>query len=150
MDKILDTFEKWEKNKLEPVDPTLYSAIFFLTNSVTAYYFGYFTYSLLFFILFLTSILLRLHRNNFTFLLDKTFVNLVTLYGGYIFFIKLHLIHPFSIFLIVGTFLKTAFLFYYGYMTKSFCYDKNKEIADAYHSLLHIVASIGHHLIVIV
>ena len=150
MDKILDIFEKWEKNKSEPVDPTFYSAAFFLTNSVTAYYFGYFTYSLLFLILFLTSILLRLYRTNFIFLLDKTFVNLVSLYGGYILFTKLHSIHPFSIFLIVGTFLKTVFLFYYGYMTQSFCYDKNKEVAAAYHALLHIVASFGHHLIVTV
>lgn len=131
-------------------DPTLYTSIFFLTNSVTTFYFGYMTYSILFFLLFITSVLVRLYRSEATFLLDKTFVNLVTLYGGYILYTKLPLINPVVIFLIISTFLVTLFLFYYGYMTRSFCYDDDKIVANTYHSLLHTIASIGHHLIVMV
>jgi hypothetical protein len=133
---------------IERPDPTLYSSIFFLTNSVTTFYFGYMTYSILFFILFLTSILVRLYRTDATFLLDKTFVNLVTLYGGYILYKKLSFIDPVFLFLIVSTFIATVFLFYYGYITQSLCYDKDKIVANSYHSLLHTIASVGHHLIV--
>ena len=116
---------------IERPDPTLYSSIFFLTNSVSTFYFGYMTYSLLFFFLFITSILVRLYRTDATFLLDKTFVNLVTLYGGYILYKKLSFIDPVLLFLIVTTFIATVFLFYYGYMTRSFCYDEDKIVANS-------------------
>jgi hypothetical protein len=49
----------------------------------------------------------------------------------------------------VVTFIGTLFLFHYGYSTQSYCYDQDKEVGKLYHSLVHVLSSIGHHCIVL-
>jgi len=51
--------------------------------------------------------------------------------------------------LILSTFGFCIWVFYYGYMTKSLCYHPNKKISNHYHALLHLIGSIGHHMIIL-
>lgn len=44
----------------------------------------------------------------------------------------------------------TIFLYLYGDITNSFCFDKNTEIGNKWHSVLHFISSIGHHAIVLI
>ena len=128
---------------------TLLSSFIFLTNSFIAAHFNYVLYSVLFFILFLTSILFRLNKNMFTYALDKLFVYAIILYGGYMFYMKYPSIHTLISLLIVSTFLSVIFMYEYGYVTKQYCFDNDSVLSETYHALLHVVSSIGHTLIMI-
>lgn len=140
--------EKDTKEKLP--DLTLYSSFLFLINTIVAIYYKYTVYSILFFFLFITSILYRtLNRNELVFMIDKFAIMLVTIYGGYIFYSKFNNISSHYSFFIISTFLLTVFLFYYGYLTDTFCYDPNPNYASGYHSLLHLISCIGHNLIIV-
>lgn len=39
------------------------------------------------------------------------------------------------------------FLYYFGYFINQFCFDTDENVGHMYHSLLHAVSSIGHHMI---
>jgi hypothetical protein len=128
---------------------TLLSSFIFLTNSFIAAHFNYMLYSVLFFALFLTSILFRLNKNIFTYTLDKLFVYAIILYGGYMFYMKYPSIHTLISFLIISTFFSVVFIYEYGYVTKQYCFDNDSVLSETYHALLHIISSIGHSLIMI-
>ena len=49
--------------------------------------------------------------------------------------------------IIILTFLATIYLYSYGYAKQIYCFDKNQEREMMFHSGLHIISSIGHHLI---
>ena len=51
--------------------------------------------------------------------------------------------------LIIGSFLGTFFLFFWGRQTKSYCFDEDEKVSEVYHALLHLLSSVGHHLIII-
>jgi membrane protein DedA with SNARE-associated domain len=72
----------------------------------------------------------------------------IVLYGGYLFYKKTIQVsdQPNLILsaIIVATFLATICLYYGGY-----CFHEDKNEADWYHSLMHILSSIGHHFIII-
>ena len=128
---------------------TLLSSFIFLTNSFIAAHFNYVLYSVLFFILFLTSILVRLKRNIFTYTLDKLFVYAIVLYGGYMFYMKYPSIHTLISFLIISTFLSVVFMYEYGYVSRQYCFDTDTALAETYYSIMHVISSVGHALIMI-
>jgi hypothetical protein len=66
-----------------------YSSFIFLINVLIASYYKYYIYALLFFILWITSLIVHSNCNIYTNLLDKLAISLVVLYGGYIFYTKL-------------------------------------------------------------
>jgi len=151
MDQILQRFNTWSNDieALKPVDPTYYSSYLFLTNAFLTYYYKYFTYCLLFTSLFITSILYRKYYSDISFYIDKLAIILVILYGAHILFIKYKQMSIIRISCIITTFLSVGFLFYYGYLTKQFCYDPLPITGLYYHSILHAISSIGHHLITV-
>ena len=141
--------ERWEieRNKIKDPDPTFYSSFIFLTNAVTAFRYGNYTYSLLFVLLFITSIVYRIYdKHVYTFILDRFLIVCVIGYGGYVFCSK-NISRIFSC-LIIGSFLTIMYLFYYGYTMSIYCYDPNENVSNGYHSLLHLISSIVHHLII--
>lgn len=144
---LLDHLTRWEQSRPSSLDPTFYTSFIFLTNAFIAFWGGYWIYALLFIILFKTSILFRLYPTNIVFMIDKIAVNAVVLYGGYILYHRSLSIIGTT--LIVSTFLLTVYLFYYGYLTQTYCYDKEYQTAKKYTSLLHLISSFGHHLIVL-
>jgi len=137
------------RTKNKRLKETLLSAYIFLTNFIFAYLMKYDIYAILFLCLFVTSILMRIEENVFTYYLDQVFLYLVIGYGAYTFFNKFLVIPFYLSLLIICTFLATAFLFFWGFKTKSYCFDKDEKTGEVYHALLHIISSIGHHLIII-
>ena len=146
---ILQCFVRREESQPQPLDPTFYTSFAFLTNALVNFTSGYPLYALLFATLFKTSILWRLYPSTATFILDKLAVNAVVAYGGYTLYQRLPDLSYAWIALIVSTFAATIYLFYYGYLTQTYCYDKRKTTQLNYHSLLHLISSLGHHLIVL-
>lgn len=130
-----------------------YSSIVFITNSILALYYNYLVYSLLFFILVITSLIVHSDNNIYALGIDKIAIFCVVFYGGYLFFEKCkHITSTSQIILAIiaiMTFLTTIYLYYYGYMNNTYCYHEDRYIGNLYHSLLHIIASVGHNIIVI-
>ena len=98
--------------------------------------------------LFSTSVLLHSNNNIYTLLLDKVSIFAIVCYGGYTFYNNLT---PFTCnlndkimpVLIILTFLLTTYLYYYGYMYNKYCYCEDTDKANQWHSLLHIISSVG-------
>ena len=134
----------------------LLSSLLFITNVFTALYKCDFIYAALFALLTSTSI--AFHSKNyraFTFLMDKFAIYSIVFYGGYSLYC-LSWAHSYygyvgRIYIIatISTFVFCIWVFYYGYMTKSLCYHPNKLTGNSYHALLHLIGSIGHHMIIL-
>jgi hypothetical protein len=65
-----------------------YSSFVFLANVIICFLYDYNFYALLFFILFITSLIVHSYTNSFTLLIDKFSIMGVVLYGGYLFYTK--------------------------------------------------------------
>jgi hypothetical protein len=52
--------------------------------------------------------------------------------------------------LVVIAFLTCLFLYYYGYISNKYCFTDDIDIACMFHSLMHLISSFGHHIIVMV
>lgn len=124
------------------MDLTL-SSLVFTTNILSTWYYGDSVYCILFCGLTITSIFF--HTYGEMSILDKMMVFAVVTYGGYKMYQKWTWIKGLPI---LATFLVTVVLFFYGYWCSVFCYHPDKSLADFYHGLLHIISSIGHHLII--
>lgn len=134
----------------------VYSSFIFTTNIITAFYMNYYLYAILFSILTITSVI---HHSKFFYknyyiyskILDRFAVFCVIIYGGIILYNKIiikgysHIILNLSI---VICFLLVGYLYTYGYYVNEYCFDKDYCIQNNYHALLHIISSIGHHLII--
>ena len=130
-----------------------YSSIIYITNSGLALYYNYLVYSMLFFILVITSLIVHSNTNIYTILIDKIAIFCVVFYGGYLLFEKCKKINNANqmilVIITVSTFLATIYLYCYGYLYNKYCFNEEKCTAKLYHSLLHIISSIGHNIIVI-
>jgi hypothetical protein len=139
-------------NIISPQESNLliYSSLFFVTNTISAYCLNYYTYSFLFCSLTLTSLMFHTHHSLYTYIIDKIAILSIVLYGAYMIYHKKLMDHTLSMCIIGCTFVLTLVLFCYGYWANCFCYHPNKIISDRYHSLLHLISSIGHHYIICV
>lgn len=131
---------------------TFYSSLIFLTNVAHNLIYENYLYATGFMFLSITSLIHHYNTTNLTYVFDKTGIIFVVLYGGYFFYKKcLNIQKPVEYFyatVIVITFLSTIFLYYYGYQNNNYCFSLDKDDAQFYHVLMHIVSSIGHHLII--
>lgn len=139
----------------------VFSSLLFSTNSITALYKEYYVYSLLFLQLTVTSILFHLTYNFYINILDKISILCIVFYGSILFYDKFYEYHSIdthligyriqfeiSKYVIILSFLLTLFLFIYGYWTEQYCYDKEENVGNYYHFVLHCLSSIGHHCII--
>jgi len=132
---------------MEKKDITYYTSFFFLINVCIGVYVNKLLYAILFLFLFITSILCRTYKNDYTHLADKLAIYLVILYGAYM---LLYINAPLYIYVfIISTFLLTIFLWHYGYYTRQFCFDTDMKVSFKYHGILHLASSIGHMLIML-
>ena len=144
---------KNKTKKKKPKNPKQHNLLFFssfifITNAITAYYKNDIPYCLLFVSLTATSLTVHTYDNFYTNTLDKIIIGCVVLYGAYRITSKISPeTHIFTISLIVLTFLSNIILYLYGYYSNQFCFHPQKYIADQYHYYLHVLSSIGHHLI---
>ena len=130
-----------------------YSSTIFLVNSIAAFYFDYYLYSFFFFLLVITSLVVHSNNNIYTNIIDKISILFIVFYGGWIFYKKCLL--PIDIkrmglmITIVSTFLITIYLYLFGYINRQYCFCSDINLANKYHSLLHMISSIGHNLIIL-
>jgi small-conductance mechanosensitive channel len=134
----------------------IFSSFIFVINIIVAYYYKYYIYGSLFVALFISSILFHSNPQNiYTNIIDRIIILAIFMYGGYIFVTKqkqkqIQKNNNIQIQIaIILSFLTTIYLYYYGYLYNKYCYDTNIQIANIYHSLLHVIGSIGHILIII-
>lgn len=136
----------------EPIitsNPLILSSLFFLTNALVAFLKKYYLYALFFLVLTMTSLIFHNYDTVYTNFVDKIAILSVVIYGGYLLFQKMCAKHAFTCFLIILTFLLAIYLYIYGYMNKMYCFSEDSCEGSAYHSILHLISSLGHHLIII-
>ena len=78
----------YERSLIHEPNPMFFSSFFFLTNVLIAYKYKHNTYYVLFFALFITSIIVHSHDTFITNLVDKLSIAAVVSYGGYTFVTK--------------------------------------------------------------
>ena len=121
-----------------------YSSFVFLFNAFIAHQYNSIIYSVLFAGLFVTSIIFHSNRTPTTKTIDQVFVALIILYGFYQFVIKMQKNAFLSAFAIL-----TFVIVNYLYFSTDYCSHADANIGDMYHSLLHVISSIGHITIII-
>jgi hypothetical protein len=140
----------------DPCNICVYSSLIFLTNIFLALYYNHYFYAFLFLSLTITSVIHHTYNTDYTSIIDKISVYAVIFYGGFIFYTKyikdiINIINTKDIvkpLIIVSTFLSVVFLYGYGYLTDNYSFHPNQDVSQIYHSLLHIISSIGHHFII--
>lgn len=124
-----------------------YSSFIFIINVLVAFYCGYYLYATLFFALLMTSLLYHIQSTPATKILDKIAIFSIVIYGGYIFYQKISSPlerDPRLSFLIVFTPLLVAFMYYYGYLYQCLCFCDDPAQANLFHSVMHLIVSLGH------
>lgn len=137
-----------EKTKITKPSLLFYSSFVFITNVISSFYKEYYTYSFLFIVLTITSLIFHSKSTIYTNIVDKVSIFCIISYGGYVLYNKISIEKYFLIMIIITSFLSCIFLFTYGYFTNQYCFHSKKRIGDKYHALLHCITSIGHHLII--
>ena len=132
------------------------SSCIFIINTILGIYCNYIIYSLLFFCLFITSIIHHTYKTDFTYIIDQVSVLYVVLYGGLLFYQKLFYINNTISFkyismaiLIIVSFLLVNYIYYYGYYSQKYSFDIDTHLASKYHALMHYISSFGHILIML-
>jgi len=102
--------------------------------------------------LVITSLVVHYNNNIYTNIIDKISILFIVFYGGWLFYKKCLL--PIDIkrvglmITIVSSFLITIYLYLFGYINRQYCFCSDINLANQYHSLLHMISSIGHNLII--
>ncbi len=129
----------------------LFSCLIFLTNVFFSILYGYNILGLLFLLVTISSVYFHSNYTTFSYLIDQIFVINVIIYGFYLSYLKCltcaydeKLLYKF---IIASCILSNFILFHYGRLYNKFCYDK--KYGSYYHSLLHILASISYHVVII-
>ena len=125
-----------------------YSSFMFITNILAAFICEYNIYSLLFANLTITSVMFHINNTIYTNILDKIAILAVVFYGTWLLYTKINANNIEYVSIIVMSFILSITIFFYGYCSKKYCYDPNKNISDQFHCWLHIISSFGHHFII--
>jgi hypothetical protein len=143
------------------MNPLILTSALFSTNAFSASCKKYYLYSLCFTCLTLTSLAVHGSWTRFSptnvnalLLLDKAAIASVVVIGGYIFYEKCTAISRFSFIYekitIIATFLFVILLYCYGWYIEDYCFCPDPHQADEYHMLMHLIGSLGHHLIALI
>jgi hypothetical protein len=131
-------------------NPCFWSSFLFLTNVIVSYYYDAPIYFALFFALFISSIFLHFTQNECVRIIDKGIIYSIVLYGFYVFLYKCFYTENanwFYIYTIFMTFIATIVLYYSK--IADILVNVNGITGHFYHTIVHLVGSIGHNLIVI-
>jgi hypothetical protein len=151
---IIKNIIKYKSNSI-----LVYSSMIFFINIIFSFIYKYYVGSVLFLFLLITSLFVHSNNNLYVNIIDKIAIILLIFYGFYVYIpkcikIKEHkgdkLLHKIFISIMtLFTFILGCFIYIYGYLNNEYCWNKNKNIAGMYHSIMHMVNSIGHILLVI-
>ena len=123
----------------------IFSSLIFISNSFTCFICNQIIHSVLFFLLTCTSITVHYNDNIITNVLDKIIIGFIFINGLILFLTKNN--KNKNVF-IIFTFLFVVVVYIYGYINNKYVFDKNDQISKQYHLLMHLIGSIGHHLLV--
>jgi hypothetical protein len=132
-------------------NPCFYSSLFFISNIIIAYYYSEYIYFTLFCILLSTSLILHYTQNKYMAIIDKFAVYSVILYGIYIYSSKCgecySSYHYFCLWIVFLAFIGCIYIYFTGisYTPVNFC----GVFGNWFHSIIHLLASIGHNIIII-
>lgn len=121
----------------------IFSSLIFISNCLTCFIYKEIIHSILFFLLTCTSIAVHYNDNIITNVLDKIIIGFIFMNG-----LKLFLLKKNKNIFIIFTFLFVVFVYIYGYINNKYVFDNNNIISKQYHFLMHLIGSIGHHLLV--
>jgi hypothetical protein len=144
---IYDNYTRHE-DIINKTNILLFSSLFFTTNILTAFLKEYYLYSVLFCFLTLTSLIYHSKNNIYTKSIDKLAILSIVIYGTYIVYDKRSVNNLFNCLFVVFIFLACIYLYFYGFITKQYCFCSDIRIAQKYHFTIHIISSIGHHFII--
>ena len=125
-----------------------YSSFLFLSNAATTFYKKYFVYSFMFLCLTLTSLVFHSDPTPLKMRVDQCVVAAVLIYGGWLFYKKLPA-NPIWVAAVLFTFMLAVYLYTYGFYTQQYCFHPDKMVGNRYHCLVHVIASLGHNLIIL-
>lgn len=128
-------------------NPCVLSSLIFLTNAHSAIMTDKCLYSVLFVLLTTSSVINHWNTSPLKQTIDKICVYAVVLYGLYVFMNKKYSIGYQVIILML--FISTVILYNIGKYTCTMCFDPDDNVKYMYHVLMHILASLGHHLIIL-
>lgn len=130
------------------VNSCLLSSVLFLTNAAVCFAVNDAFYGKSFLALFCSTLAFHAYPCLGTALLDQCCVAHLILVGGS----RANAVatsHPLHIGVAICCFLGTSYLFVYGFFSEQFCYHPQKQQQYYWHSVLHLLASVGHHAIVL-
>ena len=154
--KDIEEIESYYVNITNQCNYCILSSFIFLTNVLAGLYFKKYLYAFLFLLLTLTSIIHHSSKTKLTNLLDKIALYSIIFYGGYKFYEHYattststkDLTIIIKYILIVTTFLSVVYLYSYGYLTNNYVFHSEYKMSQLYHCLMHIISSLGHHIII--
>jgi hypothetical protein len=127
----------------------VFSSLLFIANAVTAFIRGYYSYSLVFIILTITSVLVHSNKDNIIInYTDKLVVSIIVIYGAHLLYKKIDIKNLLSCFVVFIAFVLCIYLYIYGFFCKTMCFNQDKFIGNIYHCVMHIIASLGHQFII--
>lgn len=131
------------------VNLPFYSSLLFYTNHVAAFLKGKTEYAYSFYLLTCTSLLVHgIYDCTITNLIDKLAIFQIVTIGGYYFMKNINIMPVFYKISTVLTFVAVIIIYNYGYMTNQWCFGPDIEYRHLCHSSIHVLSSLGHHLIV--
>jgi len=128
------------------------TSLLFLTNTFRLYFKSNLIYFYSFLLLTISSIVHHsLPHIVWLGYLDRLLAGNVVYQGGSEFYhylsVKSNNLYSINSIITICTFFLVAYLYGYGYFSKTLCFDKN-PVAYLYHSLVHVYTTIGHHSII--
>ena len=125
----------------------VWTSLYLLTNSIAAYHRDYIIYGFLFLTLTITSVLNHATHHPLINSIDKVAVYAVAIYGAYHIYSHSSWNQVLMLLVIISTFLITLVLYEYGFRHNKYCFDPDPIASQMYHGYMHIIGSIGHHLV---
>lgn len=126
----------------------IYSSLFYLITAIVAFINKNYIFGVIALFLTITSLIVHSCRTNYTLLIDKCSVYIIVIYGFYLLYKKSSKknINPKMVILlcfIFASFFIAIYLYYYGYYSNQYAFDKDINIARFYHSYLHLITAYG-------
>lgn len=123
------------------------SSLFFLSNAVHALWKEKVFYGISFFLLTVSSLLVRLYPNDYStfIIIDRAYISVVIV-TGLTYFLELSLLQkivPLLLFLFISAVYTKA------YLTDSYSFDPDPTISCYHQCLIHCLSSIGHHFLLL-
>jgi hypothetical protein len=130
----------------KPPSLLFWSSLVLTTNMWTAFMTRQYLYSFLFASLVISSLVVHTHNTILTNIWDKIWILSIVFYGALKMSKKWSSANSWQLAGCIATFSCVVWFYMYGFLSDSYCFDP--LYGKLYHALMHLVGSIGHHMII--